>query len=145
MPVARYFLWAGGALLALLFVLDAYLPKLPAAGKTNSDLLVIRIHSDRKWPERIVYDTNLPTVAAAPAASAETLAATAATTDVSAEARVRESFAKLQASSADKPQPAAPKGLATTQPKRRVAKKYAAPRLRLVEQLQFGFYGRRFW
>ena len=145
MPVARYFLWGGGALLALLFVLDAYLPKLPAAGKTNSDLLVIRIHSDRKWPERIVYDTNLPTGTTAPLASAETLTAPATTADVSAEARVREAFGKLQASSADKPQPAAPKGLATTPPKRRVAKKYAAPRLRLVEQPQFGFYGRRFW
>src|SRR5581483_8496528 len=145
MPLARYFLWTGGTLLALLFVLDACLPKLPAAGKTNSDLLVIRIHSDRKWPEPIVYDTNLPTVAAATVASAEAVAATAATTDDSAEARVREAFAKLQASSADKLQPSAPKGLATTQPKRRVAKKYVAPRLRLVERPQFGFYGRRFW
>jgi len=145
MPLARYFLWTGGVLLALLFVLDAYLPKLPAAGRTNPDLRVIRIHSDRKWPERIVYDANLPTVTAAPVASAETPAAPAIPADVSAEARVREAFAKLQAASADKLQPSAPREPATTQPKRKVAKKHAPPLLRLVERPQFGFYGRRFW
>jgi len=145
MPLARYFFWTGGALLALLFVLDACLPKLPAAGKTNPDLLVIRIHSDQKWPERVVYDTYLPTVTVAPVASTESLAAPATTAEVSAEARVREAFAKLQPSSANKLPPSAPKGSATTQPKRKVAKKHAPPLLRLVEQPQFGFYGRRFW
>jgi len=145
MPLARYFLWTGGVLLALLFALDACLPKLPAAGRTNPDLLVIRIHSDRKWPERVVYDTNLPTVTAAPVASTEILPAPAPTADVSAEARVREAFAKLQAASAEELQPSAPKEPATTQPKRKVAKKHAPALLRLVERPQFGFYGRRFW
>ena len=48
MPLARYFLFVGGVLLALLFLSDAYLPKLPAAERADTDLPVIRIHSDRK-------------------------------------------------------------------------------------------------
>ena len=65
MPLARYFFFVGAALLALLFVADAYLPKLPAAERTNvtAGLSVIRIHSDRKWPEPVVFDTNLASVA----------------------------------------------------------------------------------
>ena len=71
MPLARYFFYVGGVLLALLFILDAYLPELPVAGRENIHLPVIRIHSDRKWPERIVYDTSLPTIVPAPVASKE--------------------------------------------------------------------------
>jgi hypothetical protein len=58
MPLARYFTWVGSVLLALLFVANAYLPKLPAAGNTEVQLPIIRVHSDQnKWPERIVFDT----------------------------------------------------------------------------------------
>ena len=62
MPLARYFLYAGGVLLTLLFILDAWFPRFPVAERANANLLVIRIHSDRKWPERIVFDTSLPTI-----------------------------------------------------------------------------------
>jgi hypothetical protein len=62
MPLARYFLFVGGVLLALLFISDAYLPKLPVVDMATTELPVIRIHSDRKWPERVVYDTSLPTI-----------------------------------------------------------------------------------
>src|SRR6267142_3656503 len=61
MPLARYFLYVGGALLALLFFVDVYLPKFPVAAKATANSPVIRILSDRKWPQRIVYDTSLPT------------------------------------------------------------------------------------
>jgi hypothetical protein len=61
MPLVRYFLWVGSVLLALLFIADASLPNLPA-GKTTTDRPspAIRIHSERKWPERIVFDTSAP-------------------------------------------------------------------------------------
>ena len=61
MPLVRYFLWVGSMLLALLFIADACLPNLPA-GKTTTDRPspAIRIHSERKWPERIVFDTSAP-------------------------------------------------------------------------------------
>ena len=62
MPLARYFVFVGGVLLALLFLSDAYLPKLPAAQMADTDLPVIRIHTDRKWPERVVYDTSHATI-----------------------------------------------------------------------------------
>jgi hypothetical protein len=36
MPLARYFVWVGSVLLALLFIADAYLPKLPDTGNANA-------------------------------------------------------------------------------------------------------------
>ena len=60
LPLAQYCLRVGGVLLALLLALDAYLPKLPVADREYANLPVIRIHSERKWPERIVFDTSLP-------------------------------------------------------------------------------------
>jgi len=58
----RYFVWVGSVLLALLFIGDAWLPKLPAVGIADALTPVVRIHSDQKWPERIVYDTSAPMV-----------------------------------------------------------------------------------
>src|SRR4051812_24861394 len=58
MPLARYFGSVGGALLALLWLLDAYLPKYPVADRAHVNALIIRIQSNQKWPERIVYDTG---------------------------------------------------------------------------------------
>lgn len=66
MPVLAYLWKAGAALLALLFVADFFLPKAPLAEKTGEDRQTIRIHSDRKWPERIVFDTDSPVIVAAP-------------------------------------------------------------------------------
>jgi hypothetical protein len=45
----------------------------PSRGLTQptGHLPVIRIHSDRKWPERIVYDTTLPTIVPVPTAMVE--------------------------------------------------------------------------
>ena len=62
MPLARYFLCVGGVLLALLFMVSAELPKVPATQATNTvaELPMIRIHTDRKWPERVVFDTSIP-------------------------------------------------------------------------------------
>src|SRR5436305_11504019 len=59
MPVARYFGFVGGVLLALLLVLNAFLPAPPDAGVDRSvDKSTIRIRSDHKWPEPIVLDTT---------------------------------------------------------------------------------------
>ena len=72
MPLVRYFLFAGGALLALLFVANVALPPLPATERTEAaaDFAPIRIHSDRKWPDRIVFDTSIPAAAPAVVATA---------------------------------------------------------------------------
>jgi hypothetical protein len=96
MPLARYFLYIGGALLALLFISDPYLPKLPVADWGNSRSAVIHIHSDQKWPERVVYDTSLPTVVPVQIANIE---ANAPAPEKVASAPEREAFAQLQPSS----------------------------------------------
>jgi hypothetical protein len=67
--LVRYFLYAGGALLALLFLVDRYSPVVPAtvAGndqtqETALDKEILRIQSAQKWPQKIVFDTDMPTI-----------------------------------------------------------------------------------
>ena len=68
MPVLRYFMFVGAALVALLFVVGAELPASPTVEAANAapDLSTIRIHSDRKWPERVVFDTSAPATVPTP-------------------------------------------------------------------------------
>jgi hypothetical protein len=151
MPVARYFFFVGAALLALLFVVDACLPKLPAAERTNAaaDLPMIRIHSDRKWPERVVFDTTLPTIT--PATTVMTAAKVSAptrVTDVAAKVRVREAFAQLPPSNSAQLQPADPgKAEPKLQPKRKIAARVrmGPPTIRVAQQPRFGFFGSNIW
>jgi len=94
MPLLRYFVFVGGALLALLFISDAVLPKQPLPSFLNvasSEHSLVRIHSERKWPERIVFDTSLPTIK--PAVVAEAQPAPQAVP--APKARVREAFAQF--------------------------------------------------
>jgi len=148
MPLARYFFFVGGVLLALLFISDAYLPKLPVADRANSDLPVVRIHSDRKWPERVVYDTSLPTIIPAQIANTDaSVPAPATVADVSAKAQVREAFAQLQPSDANQLQPSDPKkSEPKLQRKRKIAKRRVAPPIVLLaQQPQFGLFGNSIW
>jgi len=66
MPIGRYFLSVGTALLAVLFLADACFPNSQpdALGRSgrNLDKSIIRTTSTKKWPERIDFDTHLPTV-----------------------------------------------------------------------------------
>src|SRR5258708_19560215 len=65
MPVARYFMYVGGVLLALLFGIDAFMPQDVAVASHSApglDKTTVRIHSVQKLPERVVYDTSLPTI-----------------------------------------------------------------------------------
>src|SRR5882757_2582513 len=63
MPLRRYFAYTGGVLLALLFLIDWYLPR-PVADPAHADVdrSTIRIHSMHKWPGAVVYDTSQPTI-----------------------------------------------------------------------------------
>jgi hypothetical protein len=72
MPLARYFVFTGSVLLALLFLANWYMPQ-PAAtsARTELDHSIIRLHSRHKWPERIAIDTSLPTIVPPPAKIAE--------------------------------------------------------------------------
>jgi hypothetical protein len=110
MPLARYFSFVGGVLLALLFILDAYLPKIPVHERVQANLPVIRIHSERKWPERIVFDTSHPAIIPAQIASgAPTIPPPETASDVSLEVRGREALAQMQPSDTKLLQPPNPK------------------------------------
>jgi hypothetical protein len=145
MPVARYFLYVGGVLLALLFVLDAFAPQ-EVAGAGHSapgiDKSTVRIHSDQKLPERVVYDTSLPTIV--PPRAAMVIAAAAPPVpapDVSAQVRVRDTFAQFVPAEARKLEPQAPR-------KRKIAKARSNPPMRFAQQQQqphFGFFGNIGW
>jgi len=138
MPLARYFFLVGGVLLALLFISDACLPKLPVADRANADLPVIRIHSDRKWPERVVYDTSLPTIIPAQTVSTET-SVPVTVTDVTAKARERAAFAQLQPPEPKKPEP-------TLRRQRKLAKRRPPPPMVMVaQQPRFGWFGHSIW
>ena len=148
MPLVRYFFFVGGALLALLFVFDADAPKLPVADRTETviDLPVIRIHSDRKWPERVVFDTSIPAIIPAivppPPPPAKTEASVPAPTivaDISAEARVRDAFAQFAPADPKRPGPK-PQG------KRKITKSRIGPPTVLVaQQPRFGFFANNTW
>jgi hypothetical protein len=146
MPIARYFFFVGGVLLALLFISDAVLPQVAVADRAVADLPVIRIHSDRKWPERVVFDTSIRAVAPVQIAKAQAdVPAPSTVADVSG--KVRDAFAQLQPSDPKQLESSYPKmpdpKLA---PKRKVAKKRVAPPTVLVAQHpQFGFFASNTW
>jgi hypothetical protein len=148
MPLARYFFYVGGVLLALLLVLDAYLPKPSVAERANANLLAIRIHTERKWPERIVFDTSLPTIIPSRIASNEaSIPPPAAATDVSVKARERQAFAQMQPSDAKQPQPSNPrKGEPKLQRKDKIARRHSVPQPFLAaRQPQFGWFRNSTW
>lgn len=72
MPIGRYMAWVGASLLTLLFVANWFQPQSlaePTADEINRP--VIRIASMQQPPERIVIDTNLPTIVPPPTPVAE--------------------------------------------------------------------------
>ena len=147
MPVARYFLFVGGILLALLFALDAFAPQqMVVAGNAAPSVnkTVVRIRSDQKLPERVVYDTSLSTIVP-PAAATQIAAAPAApAADVGVQAQVRDTFAQFVPAEAKKfekqPETQAPR-------KRKIAKIRPAQQMRVAQQQHFGFgfFGRNTW
>ena len=155
MPLARYFFFVGAALLALLFVADEYLPKSPAVPRTTdaaADLSLIRIHSDRKWPERVVFDTAVPpvpppTATADASTSAPPPVANVSVADVSARARVREVFAQLPPSNQLKPaDPRKPEPRLHSK-RRTLARSHVnpPPMMMVAQQPRIGFFGNNIW
>jgi hypothetical protein len=62
-PIGRYIAFVGSLLLAVLFIANWYLPIAPTQSVTSREAEPkIRIKSDRKLPERIVFDTSTPTI-----------------------------------------------------------------------------------
>ncbi len=147
MPLVRYFLYVGGALLALLFVVDTCLPQPPATEHSDAavDLSTIRIHSDRKWPERVVFDTSLPTIRSASTTIAEvTVPQPRSVADLPAKVRVREAFAQLRPNS-NQLQPQDARRPEPIRKRKAVAKRDVGPPTNLVaQQPRFGPFGNAF-
>jgi hypothetical protein len=172
MPIFRYFFFVGGALLALLFAANYVLPTSPvtqAIATASNEQPLIRIRSDRHLPERVVLDTSQPTLAA-PAAKIAAVAApqppvesmSPALAEISAKARVRETFAqftpaakadtaavkKTEARTQIQPQvqaQAQPPQTPAQQPKRKVARTHPVPQqgrpmMVMAQQPHFGFF-----
>jgi hypothetical protein len=144
MPLARYFLYVGGALLALLLIANACMPSSPVADRANSRPATIRIHSDQKLPEHVVYDTRLPTIVPPPLAQNNTLHLAPTIADVPA--KTREAFAQLQFAEATTVRPSVKKPEGKLQRQRKVARKHLAPReFRIARQPYFGWFGSITW
>ncbi|WP_027567450.1 hypothetical protein [Bradyrhizobium sp. URHA0013] len=177
MPIFRYFFFVGGALLALLFAANYVLPTSPvtqAIATASNEQPLIRIRSDRHLPERVVLDTSQPTLAA-PAVKIAAVAApqppvesmSPALAEISAKARVRETFAQFTpAAKADtaavkkteartqiqpqvqaqaQPAPTQSSQLSAQQPKRKVARTHPVPQqgrpmMVMAQQPHFGFF-----
>jgi hypothetical protein len=144
MPVARYFLFVGGVLLALLFAIDAFAPQEAAVASNRApsvDRTTVRIKSDQKLPERVVYDTSVPTIVPPAATVVAAAAWPEAAPEISAQARVRDTFAQFVPAEAKKLEPQAPK-------KRKVARAHPKQQpMRFAQQQQprFGFFAGPSW
>jgi hypothetical protein len=142
MPLARYFVFVGGALMALLFAFDLFSPKAVADNSVQNaatvDKSTLRIKSEQKWPERIVFDTTQPTIVPK-AAQTQTAQAQAAmpgpeaAPEFTATARVRETFAQFV--------PVEPKKAEPTAKKRRIAKGPGQP----VRVARYSYFGSSTW
>ena len=137
MPLARYFLFVGGALVALLFAFDFFSPKAVAdvgaqsASAGTVDKSTLRIRSEQKWPERIVLDTTQPTIVPK---AVQTEQAAIVAPEITATARVRETFAQFVPVEPKKPEAATPK-------KRKVAKGASQP----MRFARSGYFGTSTW
>jgi len=149
MPLARYFLLVGGALLVLLLVAGAWLPSLPLVGQLETQRTKIRIHTEMKPPERVVFDTSMPAVTHPPEpVTAETAAPSLSSAD-DVSAKARQAFAHLQSSDVSRSKPAdtkRPELKSAPSRKSETRKRAAAPRkVRLARQPQFDLFGGRMW
>jgi hypothetical protein len=76
MPLLQYFGWVGSFLLAALFAANwcccTAITPAPGSDIPFDQKINIRIHTDHKWPDRVVLDTTHSTLAREAKADAET-------------------------------------------------------------------------
>ena len=131
--------------MALLIAFDFFSPRAAADIGIHSagpvDKSTLRIRSDRKLPERILFDTTRPTIvpkaAQAPAQAVQAaLPGPEPAPETTPKARVRETFAQFSAVEPNK------KVDTTVQKKRKVAKSGPGQPLRIA---RYGFFGTSTW
>jgi hypothetical protein len=141
MPLAAYFRNVGAALLALLLLVDFYLPTSPVAQRETAYPPAIRIHTERKPPQPVVFDTTRVVLAAATPAPWDSNPPAPPPTAVDAPG-VRNALALS---------PRTELAASVDQKKRQAARKYAARRhakpqiLLAARQGPFGWFGFGNW
>jgi hypothetical protein len=149
MPLARYFLLVGGPLLVVLLVAGAWLPSLPVVEQAETPRAKIRILTEMKPPERVVFDTSMPAVThpLGPVKAETGAPSLPSADDVSAKAR--QAFAHLQSSDVSRLKLAdtkRPELKSAPSRKSETRKRAAAPRkVRLARQPQFDRFDGRMW
>ena len=148
MPLGRYFLLIGGALLIVLLVAGAYLPSPPIVEQVETRQTKIRIHSETNLPERVVFDTSMPAVThPVDHTRAETDPPSSPPSADDLSAKSRQAFARLQSSDTSKARVAELKRPEfKTSPSRRSETRKRAPtprKVRLARQPQFDWFGAR--
>jgi hypothetical protein len=126
MPLIRYFVFTGGALLALLYLADYYMAgPVSAAAETGPDLSITRIHSAQTWPEKIVFDTSVRQI---PLTKAAASSASDAAAPPAAPEGTRQAFAMVAQSAAEskaaESKTAESKQATPAAPKKRVAERH---------------------
>ena len=150
MPLLAYFWKVGAALLALLFAADFCLPKATVVRDDTRDRPTIRIHSDRKLPERVVLDTSQPVTIAVPPDTASAQASafvdrteppvTRTETPAVADALAMARTDQLPREAADCKRPRRTQHVAMR------SKRHAPPQMLLAaRQGQFPWFGYRYW
>jgi hypothetical protein len=151
MPLARYFLLVGGALLVVLLVAGAWLPSLPVVEQAETQRAKIRIHTEMRLPERVVFDTSMPAVTHPPEPVAVETAAPSPLSPDDVAAKARQAFAHLRSSDESRLKVAdtkRPEFKSAPSRKSETRKRAAAPRkIRLARQPQFDWFGggRMWW
>ena len=119
MPLIRYFVFTGGALLALLLLVDRYMAApLSAAAPAEPGRSIARVHSAQTWPEKIVLDTSVRQIPLTRDATVTPAPAPAVPAAAVEQKNPRQAFAMVT-------QPAAaPKQAAPAVPNKRVAERH---------------------
>ncbi|MHC4042585.1 hypothetical protein [Bradyrhizobium sp. 23AC] len=149
MPLLAYFCKVGAALLALLFVADFCLPGVQVAERTTADRATIRIHSDRKLPERVVLDMTAPVIVAVASAPSITEPPSLARTEPPVIRAETPAVANaLAMARADSPPREAVEHKRPRKPQHNAprSKRHPTPQMVLAaRQPQFGWFGYRYW
>src|SRR5262245_51096840 len=135
MPLVTFFCNVGAALLALLLIADFYLPTSPVVQKAAAYPPAIRIHTERKVPEPVVFDTTPVARAAATPAPWDSNpppppAASNTPADRADASVLRDAFAQL-------PRPGSQRAASAQHNKRQPTRKYAARGVRRHAPPQF--------
>jgi hypothetical protein len=106
MPLRQYFVWVGSVLLVALFAADWLLPvpvDHPHLEIVPNEMVNLRIRSDHKWPERVLFDTARSGPSPAAKAQIETYVLPSQNLDSVQQRRYFDAFAAIGSTEAAPP------------------------------------------